>query len=126
MLRKHDTIHKEFRFTCDLCSNENKFRSKQSLKFHIKRYHTFEKDKKCHLCSAAFFGKRDLDCHITAKHLNIRFQCGVAGCKSSLSRKDAYLSHIQKAHKDLTAEERKSLRAEIDKIYFHNNLIKKL
>jgi uncharacterized Zn-finger protein len=90
---------------------------------HIKRYHTFEKDFKCTECDAAFYAKSNLEYHVKSKHDGIKFVCGVPGCKSSLSRKDAYLNHL-KSHKELTKEEMKELHIKLDEFCEVNGLKK--
>jgi hypothetical protein len=54
-----------------------------------------------------------LDHHIASKHLGIRYRCGVVGCNSTLSRKDAYITHL-KSH-TLTENEKKDLLEKLEK-----------
>lgn len=94
-------MHGDNIFDCTYC--EKKFNTKTKLNDHIKRYHTFEKNYKCSElnCDAAFYDSQNLKRHIRTIHQGLRFECQVPGCKSSLSRRDAYVAHL-KYHKELS------------------------
>jgi uncharacterized Zn-finger protein len=91
-------MHEEYKFVCDYCSQ--KFRSRTSLSQHVKRNHTFIKDFKCDQCEKAYYERTILKHHIALVHLGIRYQCQVAGCTASLSRKDAYMTHLKSHNLD--------------------------
>lgn len=115
------TVHQEYRFPCQYCGT--KFRTSTNRKDHIKRAHIFQKDHKCEQCGEEFYRKKGLDHHIASKHLGIRYRCGVAGCNSSLSRKDAYITHL-KSHTTLTESEKKDLLEKLEIFIKQHNLPK--
>lgn len=119
MLKKHKTLHEEFKFLCKFCNL--KFRSNNILMNHIKRKHTFQKDYKCDTCGENFFRSPDLSHHIALIHLGIRYKCGVPGCTSTLTRKDAYLTHL-KSHTTLTEDEKKDLLIKLKEFVEKHNL----
>lgn len=119
MLMKHKTIHEEYKFICEFCNL--KCRTRGVLNIHIKRKHTFQKDHKCDLCGHQFFRLAELSHHVALEHLGIRYECGVAGCNSTLSRKDAYLTHL-KSHTNLTEEDKKELMRKLKEFVEKHNL----
>lgn len=119
MLKKHKSIHEEFKYPCQECNV--KCRTRNLLNVHIKRKHTFQKDHKCETCGESFFRAQELSHHIALTHLGIRYGCTVAGCTSSLSRKDAYLTHL-KSHTNLTPEEKKEVLAKLKEFVEKHNL----
>lgn len=121
MLKKHNSLHTEYRYTCQHCST--KFRTSARLKDHVKRSHTFVKDYKCNQCDEEFYRKKGLDHHIVSKHLGIRYHCGVTGCNSTLSRKDAYITHLR-SHTSLTEVEKKDLLEKLEQFIKQHNLPK--
>ncbi|KAG5667403.1 hypothetical protein PVAND_015384 [Polypedilum vanderplanki] len=108
MLRKHSTLHQEYQYPCTFPNCGIKYRNSTQLKNHMNRIHLDKKDYECEECGAAFYTARDLDRHIVSKHLGIKFVCEVPGCSSTLSRRDAYLSHL-KSHSGLSEEHRREL-----------------
>lgn len=118
MLKKHKSVHEEFRYPCQSCNM--KCRTANLLKTHVKRKHTFVKDFKCETCGEEFYRAQELSHHIALIHLNIRYHCTVQGCTSSLSRKDAYLTHL-KSH-NLTPDEKKEVLAKLKEFVEKHNL----
>lgn len=119
MLKKHKSIHEDYRYPCLECTI--KCRTQNLLNVHMKRKHTFEKDHKCETCGESFYRAQELSHHIALTHLGIRYQCTVPGCTSSLSRKDAYLTHL-KSHTNLTADEKKEVLTKLKEFVEKHNL----
>ena len=60
LLHKHQIVHQEKKFTCDVC--DKKFRSKSQLKNHY-TLHTGEKPYPCGVCGRRFRLNRDMHSH---------------------------------------------------------------
>jgi KRAB domain-containing zinc finger protein len=118
MLKKHKVLHEEYKFVCSYCSG--KFRHASLLAIHIKINHTHIKDFVCDQCSASYHKRPALNHHIALVHMGIRYQCQVSGCTSSLSRKDAYVTHL-KSH-NLNESEMKLIMIKCKEFMEANNL----
>jgi uncharacterized Zn-finger protein len=118
-LKRHKVTHGELKFICSYCGRKHK-RSSELLN-HIKRTHKLIKNHKCNQCEKAYFDPKCLKHHIALVHMGIRYQCQVQGCTSSLSRKDAYVTHL-KSH-NLNESEMKDLMQKCEKFRLENNLI---
>ncbi|XP_070490117.1 uncharacterized protein [Chironomus tepperi] len=73
---------------------------------------TGEKVYPCVYCGK-HYAKRHLTRHINAEHKKTKFQCMVAGCTNTYSRKEKLRGHIQTKHIDCTQEEYDNLLEQI-------------
>ncbi|XP_070504950.1 zinc finger protein 260-like isoform X2 [Chironomus tepperi] len=121
MLRKHSSLHREYQHLCTFPNCGLKYRTATQLKNHVNRIHLERREYECKECTSAFYTMRDLDRHIISKHLGIKFVCEVPGCNSTLSRRDAYLSHL-KSHSGLTEDERRELISKLNEFCMQLNL----
>ncbi|KAG5667402.1 hypothetical protein PVAND_015383 [Polypedilum vanderplanki] len=68
MLKKHNTLHQEYRYPCTFPHCGLKYRNSAQLKNHVNRTHLNKRDHVCEFCRADFFLARDLERHIKTKH----------------------------------------------------------
>ena len=123
MLRKHSSLHREYKYICSFPECGTKYRTGTQLKNHVNRYHLERREYQCKDCPSAFYTFRDLSRHIISKHLGIKFACEVPGCGSTLSRRDAYMNHL-KHHQGISDEERKECVRKLQRFCTQLNLSK--
>lgn len=111
-LRKHAVLHEELKFICDFEGCTKKFFKILLLERH-KKIHIGQRDFACLLCDKKYFIAKHLQRHVSYIHEQLKYICEIPGCSSKISRKDYYLQHVLRKHKDLPQDTLQSILKKI-------------
>ena len=101
-LKKHNDLNHRSRgppepLFCDTCNNGQKYKSKETLKKHIKSQHCPVEFYKCNRCPSQFTRKFYLQNHIDAVHEEKKpYECPL--CDIGFSQKSQLKTHTDKIH----------------------------
>jgi uncharacterized Zn-finger protein len=96
-LKDHMKCHsKDKRFSCETCGNS--YKSKNSLKFHIRKAHTKIGGLKCSFCEKVFFEKNALGIHERHHTGEKPNKCDQIGCEAAFTNRSKLTLHLKNVH----------------------------
>lgn len=93
--------HMPASIVCPISECQRKFHTNSQLKTHIKTRHENLKEFICNYCGSSFGQYNNMKRHIDSIHKSLRIYCPIDNCAYSITRKDKYKIHLNKAHKDI-------------------------